>query len=125
MLVLGDSESLDKPDSLATADTVRPVERGRITLRRERAWPDSFRAYRVTIDGKAAGRIRRGEEKEFEVAAGHHVVQLRIDWARSRPVDADVLADRTVSLSCRGRNPLLWPWWATFGCRRYPRLARE
>jgi hypothetical protein len=94
-------------------------------LRRKSAWADALRAYAVTIDGNRVGRIRDGEEQAFEVAPGRHVVRVGIDWARSEPVEADVVADRAVSLSCGPRSRMLWLWWFTFGCRRYPRLVRD
>jgi hypothetical protein len=44
---------------------------------------DIARAYTVLIDGKKAGKVRRGKELTTEVEPGEHEVQMKIDWTKS------------------------------------------
>lgn len=64
------------------------------TIRLSRAagrYADKLRASRVVIDGTAVGKVKAGEKQSFEVEAGQHVVQLRLDCGRSRKLEVDVV----------------------------------
>lgn len=69
-------------------------------------YADKLRAYRVVIDGTTVGKIKAGEEQSFEVDPGQHVVQLRVDWARSRKLEVDVVDAGEVELQCQARQAL-------------------
>lgn len=66
--------------------------------RPELGWMDQLRAYRVIVDGQESGRTSNGETKALPVAAGPHVVQLRIDWSGSKPLKVDVAQGSAVRL---------------------------
>jgi hypothetical protein len=51
--------------------------------RKEAAWRDKRRAYKVLIDGAEIGRIRDGETRDFPVSPGQHTVRVKIDWTGS------------------------------------------
>lgn len=57
-----------------------------ITLSRDSGWTDRIRKYRILIDGKMAAEIGNGETITLPVAPGAHILQARIDWARSAPL---------------------------------------
>ena len=61
---------------------------------------DRYRAYRVLIDGRPVGRIRRGQSVTRDVAPGSHTVQIRIDWCASPEVVIDVAAGGGQHLEC-------------------------
>ncbi len=52
-------------------------------LSRNTSYKDFFRAYAVILDGNIVGKLRRGESKTFEIAAGRHELWLKIDWCES------------------------------------------
>jgi hypothetical protein len=51
------------------------------------------------VDGRRVARVRRGRPARVEVPAGIHVVQARMDWLRSAPLELDLAADATVSVT--------------------------
>ena len=59
---------------------------GTLVIKRQRGFFDAWRGYRVVIDGHAAGNIDSGTSETFELPAGSHQAQLRIDWTGSEPV---------------------------------------
>ena len=48
---------------------------------------DSLRAYRVLLDGREVGRVRRGETRSFDVPPDDHELQLAIGSKRSASFD--------------------------------------
>jgi hypothetical protein len=73
-----------------------------ITLKRlRRPLGDVLRTYKVVIDGKTVGDIRRGETKTFDVPAGRH----EIHWAKSRNLELDLSSGDVASLTCSARPP--------------------
>ncbi len=51
-----------------------------LQLTRDSGFADLLRAYKVLIDGEDVGVIRNGQCREFEVSAGSHALEVRIDW---------------------------------------------
>jgi hypothetical protein len=75
---------------------------GRITVKRlPRPYGDLFRSYGIEIDGVHVGSIQRGKAHSFEVPAGHHDVQLKIDFCSSPMVDLELGAGEDARLECR------------------------
>lgn len=86
------------------------------------AWVDRGRAYEVFINGKARGKIRRGEQIEIDVDPGSQDVHLAVDWCRSPTLTIEVRPGGCSRLRCRPANPLMIPYTITFGRDRYIRL---
>lgn len=61
-----------------------------IRITRESGYADVLRAYQVVLDGKVVGKIKDGEQFEFDVAPGKHQLNLKVDWCRSNIVDFEV-----------------------------------
>ena len=77
----------------------------RVTLKRlTRPLGDAFRSYKVMIDGKAVGAIKRRQTLHFDVGPGHHEIHLEIDFCRSKSVEADLGAGEEALLTCRARS---------------------
>ena len=97
----------------------------RIRIRRD---PDGvaerFRGYRILLDGEPAGLVRRGETAELVTEAGHHRLQLAIDWGRSETLELELASGQELELRCwTNASPLTALYWATVGRRRYLGLA--
>ena len=56
---------------------------GRLLVKRPSQYADMVRRYRLYIDGRRVGTIKRSEELAFELPAGEHEIVARIDWCRS------------------------------------------
>jgi hypothetical protein len=88
--------------------------------RSTRLGSDALRRYTVVLDGRPVGRLRRGESMTVETNAGHHEVHLKIDWVRSPVLQVDLGEDERVSVRCwPNGNFFTWPYYTTFGIRRY------
>ena len=81
---------------------------GTIVLSRARGgYRDMFRPYLVLIDDIEIGRIKRGQTLRFDVPAGAHRLQLKIDWCTSAPLIAEVEAGQAISFVCApGGSPV-------------------
>lgn len=67
---------------------------------------DTWRAYRVYIDGQEVGKIGRGKEAEFTLSAGEHKIQLKIDWCGSPTLTVNLVEGQEKVLlgSCSGNG---------------------
>jgi hypothetical protein len=92
---------------------------GELVVSRPAGWyQDLLRRYEVVVDGRVAGRLRRGEELRVDVPAGRHRVQARIDWTGSPPVEVDVPPSGTVTVTVTPDDPVR----GLFSSDRYLRL---
>ncbi len=83
-------------------------------------YSDRFRAYRVLIDGREAGKLRRGQDLVVEVEPGTHEVHATIDWARSPTVSVTLGGGEEASLVCAPKaNPLTALYYISLGRDRY------
>jgi hypothetical protein len=104
---------------------VRPSDHAgaRIVVERPASrYPDRLRGYRVIVDGQMVGQLLPGWSVETPVEPGEHVVQLRIDWGRSRTVPVTVEPAGTARLVGEPRPAWSALFWLTLGHRRYVRL---
>ena len=51
------------------------------------------------LDGRPVARLRRGGTARIEVAAGRHVVQVRMDWLRSAPREFELAEGASVTVT--------------------------
>ena len=61
-------------------------------------WTDRLRAYELVVDGQEAARIKRGESKALEVAAGQHEIVAKLDWTSSDTLGLELGDDDVVHL---------------------------
>jgi hypothetical protein len=88
--------------------------------RRAGGWVDRIRDYRVLLDDKVVGRIKRGESITLQTDPGHHELHLAIDYARSPSVELELSSDQRIDIRCWPRaNMLTAPYWTTLGRLRY------
>ena len=95
--------SCDIYESSRTLGPLRSTERtvdtyrvGTLVVRRvESGSRDRLRAYKVLIDEREVGRLKRGQSATFELSPGCHTVQVVIDWKRSGSFDVPGDADYT------------------------------
>ena len=72
---------------------------GNIVVRRvESASRDRLRGYKVLIDDREVGRVKRGQSASFELSPGPHTVQVAIDWKRS--ASFDVAGEEVLAFRC-------------------------
>jgi hypothetical protein len=52
----------------------------KLVITREYGGADSWRAYRIVLDGLQIGKLMKGESLEYDVAPGNHVLVAKLDW---------------------------------------------
>lgn len=57
-----------------------------LTVRRETAWRDRLRRYRILLDGVEVGQLLPGEVLTLHPEPGPHELRARIDWCGSQPL---------------------------------------
>ena len=93
--------------------------------RAARGYRDWLRSYAVILDGRQAGRIKRGQAIEIAVSPGSHVAMLKLDWCSSPKLTFAVSPGEIAILACRpGGSALLAPWHLLFARGRYVAIDR-
>ena len=72
-----------------------------IELRRPRDAVARLRSYKVLLDGKQVARLRNGGSAVVHAEPGRHVLQARIDWASSPPLELELADAGSVTVECR------------------------
>jgi hypothetical protein len=102
------------------------VDMALVEVSRDRGgYRDRLRAYRVLIDGTEVGRIRAGQRASYEVPAGHHTVELRVDWASSPTLEADLAEAEILKLSCGPSGRAAMALFDLFRPHSWIRLERQ
>jgi hypothetical protein len=79
------------PGAKPSAGGEPPDQAGHISVERPRGYYVAvFRRYKILIDGKKVGAVKRGKTVSFAVIPGPHVVAARIDWSGSPQVTVHV-----------------------------------
>lgn len=89
-------------------ESAEQLPQGQLRLRREQDGGGSMRDIIVTMDGQEVGRLGQGKEDLVSVDAGQHVVQARMDWATSLPLDVDVAVEREAVVSVALPGSAIW-----------------
>ena len=99
---------------------------GTLVVRRPKGgWRDFARSYRIKIDGRYRGRLRRGQSLTLQVPAGRHVVSARIDWNGSPDVVIDVEAGSCTTLRVEPSGGAWLAAWQVSGRDRWLGLSVE
>jgi hypothetical protein len=100
-----------------------------ISVRRESAFFDRFRDYRILLDGREIGRIGNGQEKSFQIDPGEHELLMTIDWCSSSPVRFLAVSGQDSRFRCgsgiRGKRFWFSLYYVVFARRQYVWLAAE
>jgi hypothetical protein len=65
----------------------------KLRIKRNSAFIDWLREYKILLDGEVLGRIRNGKEVVLDVPPGRHDLSLKIDWASSNTLTFDAAED--------------------------------
>ncbi len=80
---------------------------GQIVVTRPQGfYQDALRRYKILIDGREAGGLKRGEVLRHTVQAGSHDVVAKIDWSGSPTAHVVVPPGGTVQLRVGPGSPL-------------------
>lgn len=63
-----------------------------LIVRRDKGYADKLRYYRIMLDGLEIGQIAEGTELRQDISEGPHVVEAKIDWCGSQPLEFHALA---------------------------------
>ena len=73
-----------------------------IKIQRKHEFINLFRDYRLFVDGQKIGSISDGQEIEFSVSSGRHLLVAKIDWCSSKtiPFELNDIDNKSFTLSC-------------------------
>jgi hypothetical protein len=74
---------------------------GTLVVTRDKGQRDGLRDYIIRVDGKRLARVAEGGHASVPLTAGVHVVQLTLDWAKSRETTVTIVEDETTTIFCR------------------------
>ncbi|HSW98337.1 MAG TPA: hypothetical protein VLF71_00710 [Candidatus Saccharimonadales bacterium] len=99
-----------------------------LTIIRDSGYADRLRKYKVVLDGIVVGDISNGETKSFDIAAGKHSLQLKVDWAKSNLLECTYKPGEdlkfTVTSPLRGINVVKSVFYATIFSNKYLKLEQ-
>jgi hypothetical protein len=58
-----------------------------LLVRRDKGYADKFRKYRIRLDGSEIGTLAEGEVLRQDISEGRHIVEARVDWCGSQPLE--------------------------------------
>ena len=62
----------------------------KINIQRTSEYNNRMRDYQIYIDNKKVGTIENGENKDFEIEEGTHIIEAKIDWCGSPKVTIEI-----------------------------------
>jgi hypothetical protein len=102
-----------------------------LKITRENEYANRMRAIKIFVDNVLVGSIENNETKEFEIAAGSHEVQAKIDWCTSNKISFSVYQNDTKSFTMNSfakNNPLgifATIYFVSFGYKKYLHLKEN
>ncbi|WP_275100365.1 TIR domain-containing protein [Sedimenticola hydrogenitrophicus] len=76
-----------------------------ITLQRSRTSSNQLRQFTITLDNRSIGKIKSGQTKQFMVPAGPHLIAVKLDFYKSRPLSILLQPEQELALRCGDRSP--------------------
>ncbi len=61
-----------------------------VNIHRVETPAEGFCSYKIYIDGKKTGKIKKKEVKEFEIPAGKHRIFFKSRWFKSPEIEFDI-----------------------------------
>lgn len=96
-----------------------------LTVQRDIGWADKLRKYQIFVDDKEIGKIGEGEILRQQITPGQHVIEAKIDWCGSQPLQFTVNSEDRVVLvrsELRGLSVFLALYTVIFNTREYLKL---
>ena len=96
-----------------------------LKITRSNEYANRIRDIKIFLDGTLLGRISNGETKDFEITAGDHLRQAKIDWCTNNKVTFNIGGDRAKNFyldSFANHNSIgifATICYATFGANKY------
>ena len=79
-----------------------------LSIQRSSEYVNRFRDIQILLDGKKIGAVANGGIATFEIPAGTHTVQAKIDWAYSPAVSIEVAEGESCTLHLAGFKGSKW-----------------
>lgn len=100
----------------------------KLNLKRDSAYADGVRDYKVILDNQVIGNISDGQTQQFDISEGAHTLYLKLDWARSNKISFNANSSEELNFTCvsslKGSAVLLAIVYATFLFWKYIKLER-
>lgn len=66
-----------------------------LKMKRSNEYANRLRDIKIFLDGKEVGKIGNAETKDFQLVAGNHLLQAKIDWCTSNKVAFTISENET------------------------------
>ncbi len=99
-----------------------------LVVRRDKGYADRIRKYRILVDGVEIGKLGEEESIRKEISEGPHVVEAKIDWCGSQPLELNAQPGEEaviVRSALRGWRVMLGLLYVFFLRRHYLVVERE
>lgn len=99
-----------------------------LTVRRDKGYADKLRKYRILLDWVEIGHLAEGAVLRKDISEGLHVVEARVDWCGSQPLELDARAREQVVVvrgALRGWRLMLALFYVIFNRRGYLTLELQ
>ncbi|MEO0406056.1 MAG: hypothetical protein AAF289_01770 [Cyanobacteria bacterium P01_A01_bin.135] len=100
----------------------------KLTVRRDKGYTDKLRKYCILLDGVEIGQLAEGEALRQDISGGLHVVEAKIDWCGSRPIEFDARDGEQVVVvrnALRGWRVMLALFYVIYSKRDYLELELQ
>lgn len=83
----------------------------KLIIKRTSEWYNKMRDFKIYVDQSKIGRVENGETVEFELEAGIHKLNTKIDWCSSKTIEFEIKENETkkVELSSFKYSKLIAP----------------
>jgi len=78
---------------------------GYLSVTRERSISNALRSFTMLVDDKTVDKIKPGETKRYALPSGRHVIRVKIDLYKSKPLKLNLRSGETVNLLCGDQAP--------------------
>jgi len=74
---------------------------------RKKKWVDSFRAYKIILNGNNVGILFASQSISVPVEPGHHSLKMNIDWCGSEEINFSIGSGEEITFECESGLSIL------------------
>jgi hypothetical protein len=78
-----------------------------VKIMRKKKWVDSFRAYKIILNGNNVGILFASQSISVPVEPGHHSLKMNIDWCGSEEINFSIGSGEEITFECESGLSIL------------------
>ncbi|MGD7428285.1 hypothetical protein [Ralstonia pseudosolanacearum] len=99
-------------------------EKSTLIFQRTKGFQDAMRNYSILVDGHTVGEIGKDSEISISVDAGKHILEAKIDWGRSKPLEINIKDNETQRFLVENSGQFSTLYSITFGRKSYLQIVK-